>query len=193
LQQQSRSTRLAGRRRSAVAPEIDASPDDRLDAVLAELRDAAVAELLDTLGSVSPSHFESIVLDVLHRMGYGTNRSDLKRIGGVGDGGVDGVISLDRLGLEKVYVQAKRWQGAVGRPEIQAFYGALAGQHARKGVFITTSTYTTQATEFARSVDGIVLVDGGRLANLMIDCEVGVTLRRVYVPRLDSDYFDEDV
>src|SRR5215204_2568562 len=93
---------------------------------------------------------------------------------GVGDGGIDGVISLDRPGLEKVYVQAKRWQGVVGRPEVQGFYGALAGQRANKGVFITTSTFTQQAIEFARSVERVVLVDGARLAGLMMDYEVGV-------------------
>lgn len=172
------------------APDALASPDDRLSEALLELRRSVTEELLETLSGVAPTFFESIVLDVLHRMGYGAHRADLQRIGGTGDGGVDGVISLDRLGLEKVYVQAKRWQGAVGRPEVQAFYGALAGQRARKGVFITTSTYTTQALEFARSVEGIVLVDGARLASLMIDHEVGVTLRTVRVPRLDSDYFD---
>jgi restriction system protein len=177
----------------AQVPDAVASPDDRLNSALGELRDAAIGDLLETLAGVSPARFEGIVLDVLHRMGYGTERSDLKRIGGVGDGGVDGVISLDRLGLEKVYVQAKRWQAPVGRPEIQAFYGALAGQHAHKGVFMTISSYTTQALEFARTVEGIVLVDGARLAGLMIDHEVGVTLRWVYVPRLDGDYFDEDV
>ena len=101
------------------------------------------------------------------------------------------MISLDRLGLEKVYVQAKRWQSSVGRPEIQGFYGALAGQRANKGVFITTSTFSQQAVDFAGSVERIVLVDGRRLANLMIDHEVGVTLRSLRVPKLDSDYFDE--
>jgi restriction system protein len=99
---------------------------------------------------------------------------------------------LDKLGLEKVYVQAKRWQQTVGRPEIQAFYGALAGQRANKGVFITTSGYTSQALDFARSVEKIVLVDGRRLADLMIDHQVGVSARTVYVPKLDSDYFDEE-
>jgi restriction system protein len=168
------------------------SPDDRLGEALGELRRTVAAELLESLATVSPSFFESIVLDLLHKMGYGTNRSDLQRVGGVGDGGIDGVISLDRLGLEKVYVQAKRWQGVVGRPEIQAFYGALAGQRANKGVFITTSGYTAQAIEFARSVERIVLVDGARLAELMIDHEVGVSARTVKVPKLDSDYFDEE-
>ena len=137
-----------------------------------------------------PAAFESTVLDLLHRMGYGATRSDLQRVEGAGDGGIDGVISLDRLGLEKVYVQAKRWQSPVGRPEVQGFYGALAGQRAGKGVFITTSTFTPQASAFAKSVEGIVLVDGPRLAELMIDHEVGVTLRPVKVPTLDGDYFE---
>ena len=156
------------------------------------MRRVVSEQILETLGKVSPSFFETIVLDLLHRMDYGTKRDDLQRVGGSGDGGIDGVISLDKLGLEKVYVQAKRWQSSVGRPEIQAFYGALAGQRAKKGVFITTSSYTTQAIDFARSVEGIVLVDGARLAELMIDHEVGVSARTVKLPKIDSDYFDED-
>lgn len=140
---------------------------------------------------VSPKAFETIVLDLLHSMGYGTSREDVRRAGGSGDGGIDGIISLDRLGLEKVYVQAKRWQGPVGRPEVQGLYGALVGQRATKGEFITTSAFTPRAVEFADSVGGIVLVDGNRLANLMIEHEVGVTLRPVKVPKLDSDYFEE--
>jgi len=171
--------------------QATASPDDRLETALAELRQTVAAELLETMAQVSPQYFETIVLDLLHRMGYGASREDLQRVGGVGDGGIDGVISLDRLGLEKVYVQAKRWQGSVGRPEVQGFYGALAGQRATKGVFITTSTFTTQAKEFARSVERVVLVDGERLAGLMMDHEVGVTLRPLKVPKLDSDYFEE--
>jgi restriction system protein len=115
------------------------SPDDRLDQALKELRDAVADELLENLLQVSPARFEVIVLDVLHRLGYGGHRDDLQRVGGTGDGGIDGIISLDKLGLEKVYVQAKRWQNTVGRPELQAFYGALAGQKAKRGVFITTS------------------------------------------------------
>jgi restriction system protein len=134
------------------------SPDDRLESALEELRINVAAELLETLAKVHPTQFETIVLDLLHAMGYGAGRSDVQRVGGSGDGGIDGVISLDRLGLEKVYVQAKRWQGTVGRPDIQGFYGALAGQRANKGVFITTSSFTAQAAEFARSVERIVLV-----------------------------------
>ena len=169
-----------------------ASPDDRLGEAVSELRRSVAAELLETLSSVSPSFFETIVLDLLHRMGYGASRADLQRVGGSGDGGIDGIISLDKLGLEKVYVQAKRWQQAVGRPEVQAFYGALAGQRANKGVFITTSGYTAQAIEFAKSVERIVLVDGPRMAELMMDNEVGVSARTIKVPKIDSDYFDEE-
>jgi len=169
-----------------------ASPDDRLGEAVAELRRAAAAELLEALAAVSPSFFETIVLDVLHRMGYGGSRSDLQRVGGSGDGGIDGIISLDKLGLEKVYVQAKRWQSTVGRPEVQGFYGALAGQRANKGVFITTSSYTSQAIEFAKSVEKIVLVDGPRLAEFMIDHEVGISARTIKIPKIDRDYFDED-
>jgi restriction system protein len=174
-----------------IASSATASPDDRLEQALNELRDATAADLLDNLLQVSPNRFEVIVLDVLHRLGYGTSRSDLQRVGGSGDGGIDGVISLDKLGLEKVYVQAKRWQDTVGRPQLQAFYGALAGQKAKRGVFITTSNFTTQAKDFANSVEGVVLVDGLRLVHLMIDNEVGVTSRQFRVPKLDSDYFDE--
>jgi restriction system protein len=174
-----------------ISPTATASPDDRLEAALGELRETVATELLETLSQVTPQHFETIVLDVLHRMGYGASRADLQRVGGVGDGGIDGVISLDRLGLEKVYVQAKRWQGSVGRPEVQGFYGALAGQRANKGVFISTSSFTQQAIEFARSVERVVLVDGEKLAALMIEHEVGVTLRPIKVPKLDSDYFEE--
>ena len=125
-------------------------------------------------------------------MGYGASRGDLQRVGGSGDGGIDGIISLDKLGLEKVYVQAKRLQNAVGRPEVQGFYGALAGQRANKGVFIITSSFSKQAVEFARSAERIVLVDGSRLAELMIDHAVGVTHRPLKVPKLDSDYFDDE-
>jgi restriction system protein len=168
------------------------SPDDRLESALAELHANVAEELLESLAACSPKFFEFVVLDVLHKMGYGASRSDIRRVGGSGDGGIDGVISLDRLGLEKVYVQAKRWQHAVGRPEVQGFYGALAGQRANKGVFITTSTFTQQAMQFAASVERVVLVDGKRLAELMIEHEVGVTHHRIVkVARLDTDYFDE--
>lgn len=169
-----------------------ATPDDQLEIAITELRKSATSELLEILASVSPSFFERVVLDLLHEMGYGANRTDLQQVGGPGDAGIDGVISLDRLGLEKVYVQAKRWQENISRPHLQAFYGALAGQKARKGVFITTSLFSNQARDYAKSVEGIVLIDGPRLAGLMIDYGIGVSARVVKIPKIDSDYFDEN-
>ena len=176
---------------TAVADRGTVSPDDRLEQALSELRQGVVSELLDVLLQVSPEYFETIVLDLLHKMGYGTSRADLVRVGRSGDGGIDGIISLDRLGLEKVYVQAKRWQNSVGRPEVQAFFGAIAGNHATKGVLITTASFSQQAIGYAGTVDGVVLVDGSKLADLMIEHEVGVTSRPVRVPKIDSDYFEE--
>ncbi len=174
-----------------VADRGTVSPDDRLEQALSELRQGVIAELVELLSQVSPQYFETIVLDLLHKMGYGTSRADLVRVGRSGDGGIDGIISLDRLGLEKVYVQAKRWQNSVGRPEVQAFFGAIAGNHATKGVLITTSAFSQQAVAYAGSVDGVVLVDGSKLADLMIEHEVGVASRPVRVPKIDSDYFEE--
>lgn len=176
---------------TAIADRGTVIPDDRLEQALSELRQGVVAELLDVLLQVSPEYFETIVLDLLHKMGYGTSRADLVRVGRSGDGGIDGIISLDRLGLEKVYVQAKRWQNSVGRPEVQAFFGAIAGNHATKGVLITTASFSQQAIAYAGTVDGVVLVDGSKLADLMIEHEVGVTSRPVRVPKIDSDYFEE--
>lgn len=173
-------------------PPSFASPDDQLEQSVAELKSTAISDLLERLATVSPAFFERIVLDVLHRMGYGASRSDLVQVGGPGDAGIDGIISLDRLGLEKVYVQAKRWQDIVGRPQLQAFYGALAGQKAKKGIFITTSSYTQQAQDFAKSVEGMVLIDGERLAALMIENKVGINSRTVDIPKIDLDYFDEE-
>lgn len=167
------------------------SPDERIDGALAELREQTANELLEQISRQSPAFFEQLVLDLLHALGYGTSRGDGARVGRSGDGGIDGIISLDKLGLEKVYVQAKRWQSNVGRPDIQGFFGALAGRRATKGVFITTSSYTREAHEFAASVsDKIVLVDGEQLAKLMMDHGVGVQHRELRVPRVDSDYFE---
>jgi restriction system protein len=172
-------------------PVITESPDETLERAVSEIRESVGAELLEAVLRSSPRFFENLVLDLLHAMGYGTSRTHLQRVGGVGDEGIDGIISLDRLGLEKVYVQAKRWRNTVGRPDVQAFYAALRGQRANKGVFITTSSFTSQATEFAHSIEGLVLIDGARLAMLLIEHGVGVTNRPISVPKVDSDYFDE--
>lgn len=173
------------------AQDSAATPDDQLENAVTELMDATAEELLETIGHASPKFFEVLVLDLLHSMGYGASRTDLQHVGRSGDGGIDGIISLDRLGLEKVFVQAKRWQGSVGREVVQAFYGALAGQRANKGVLITTSTFTPHAVEFARSIERIVLIDGTRLTNLMMEYGVGVSHRTVRIPKIDSDYFEE--
>ncbi|MDR5609203.1 MULTISPECIES: restriction endonuclease [unclassified Arsenophonus] len=167
------------------------SPDDRLADAVKEIRDAIAIDLLENLLQVSSNRFEVIVLDVLHKLGYGGHRDDLQRVGGTGDAGIDGIISLDKLGLERVYVQAKRWQTTVGRPELQAFYGALARQKAKRGIFITTSGYTAHAIDFAKSVEGLVLIDGKRLVNLMMDNEVGVSSQLIKLPKLDMDYFEQ--
>ena len=169
-----------------------ASPDERIDQAIGELNDSVASELLDLIAGATPTFFEHLVLDLLHALGYGTSRLDLQRVGGSSDGGIDGIISLDRLGLEKVYVQAKRWQNNVGRPEIQGFFGALAGKRAKKGVFITTSAFTKEARDYANQVsDSIVLMNGSQLARMMIDHAVGVTHRPLKIAQVDSDYFED--
>lgn len=174
------------------APLVQQSPEERIDDALEELTESLSRDLLALIAAAPPSFFERLVLDLLLAMGYGASRDDLQQVGGSGDGGIDGVIALDKLGLEKVYVQAKRWKGNVGRPDIQGFYGALAGRRARKGVFITTSDFTKEAKEFAKSVsDSIVLVGGEQLARLMIETGVGVSHVSRKIPRLDGDYFDD--
>lgn len=173
----------------AVNPE---TPEERIDTAVREIRQAVARDLLERISQAPPSFFEELVLDLLHALGYGTSTEDLQRVGGSGDGGIDGIISLDRLGFEKVYVQAKRWQGSVGRPEVQGFFGALAGRRAKKGVFITTSTFSKDALEFGRQVsDSVVLIDGNRLTELMIEAGVGVSHREVKIPKVDGDYFDD--
>lgn len=176
------------------APSLQ-TPKEAMDWALAELNQSVANELMEFILGLTPDQFEVLVLDVLLAMGYGASRRSLTRTGGSGDGGIDGIITLDRLGLEKVYIQAKRWAPGnnVGRPELQGFYGALAIRKANKGVFITTSTFTTPAVEYAAQVsDGIVLVDGEMLTQLMIEFGVGVSTQRVVkIVRADSDYFDE--
>lgn len=168
------------------------SPDERLTQSLKEIRDSVAFDLLEQLYEVTPARFESIVLDVLHALGYGLSRDDLAHVGRSADAGIDGVISLDKLGLDKVYVQAKKWSSnTIGRPDIQAFYGALAGQRAARGVFITTSTFSKSAVEYAQSIDkSIALIDGSRLVQLMIELGIGVSHEIVRRPRIDSDYFE---
>lgn len=178
--------------RGAVAAADDQTPEERIANAYRELRSALAAELLDRVYDQSPEFFEQLVLDLLRAMGYGGSRDDAaERLGRSGDAGVDGVIREDRLGLDAIYVQAKKWRDVVGRPEIQKFFGALHGQRATKGVFITTSGFSREAVEFADGVTPrVILVDGKELAQLMIDHGVGVTVAREYrLKRLDLDYF----
>ena len=154
------------------------APVDTIDTAIKQLRHALAAELLQTIAQRKPEFFERLVIDLLLKMGYGGTRSDTaKSLGRSGDEGVDGVISQDALGLDRVYIQAKRWDkdAAIGRPEIQRFAGALAGQRARKGVFITTAGFSREAREYMLKIDTqIVLIDGERLATLMMDLRWGV-------------------
>ncbi len=168
------------------------TPEERIEAAYRELRSALAGELLERIHDQSPEFFEQLVLDVLHAIGYGGKREDSsERLGKSGDEGVDGVIREDRLGLDTVYIQAKKWTGTVGRPEIQKFVGALQGQNATKGVFITTSSFSPDAIEYAAKVSPrIILVDGNELAQLMIEYDVGVAVSRTHLlKRLDLDYF----
>jgi restriction system protein len=170
------------------------TPLEAIEDAYETIRGGLVGELIDQIMQCSPEFFERLVVDLLVRMGYGGTRKDASRaVGKSGDEGIDGIINEDRLGLEVVYIQAKRWKDTVSRPELQKFVGALHGQNARKGVFITTSNFSKGAIEYAGGLqDKVVLVDGEMLANLMVDFGVGVSLERSYdVKRVDSDYFTE--
>lgn len=169
------------------------TPEDALASAYKKLRKSLEADLLDQIKVASPSFFERLVIDLLVTMGYGGSRQDAGRaIGRSGDGGIDGIIKEDKLGLDVIYVQAKRWDGTVGRPEIQKFAGALQGQRASKGVFITTSSFSREAEEYANVINSkIILIDGEQLAHLMVDHDVGVTPMGVYeIKKIDSDYFE---
>ena len=171
-----------------------ATPEESIEAAHQGLRVQLGQELLARILACSPSFFEQLVVELLVKMGYGGSRRDAgERIGQTGDGGIDGLIKEDRLGLDTIFIQAKRWQGTVGRPEIQKFVGALQGQRAKKGVFITTSGYTAEASDYVSRIDTkVVLIDGQQLSGLMIDFDVGVSVAAAYlVKRVDSDYFEE--
>lgn len=169
------------------------TPDELIAQAYGKLNEALTVDLLDNMLSMNPFQFEQLVLDVLMAMGYGGQADDAgyvtKRSG---DEGIDAVINQDPLGLDVVYVQAKRWSNSIGRPEIQSFVGALAGKQANKGIFITTSDFAKSALDYAHTVQQkIVLINGKRLAQLMIANNVGVTTQVTYsVKGIDSDYFD---
>ena len=170
-----------------------ATPEERLESSFQILRDALARELLEVLLSGTAAAFERVVVDLIVAMGYGGSQEDAGSVvGKAGDGGIDGVIKQDKLGLDVVYVQAKRWKDVVGSPEIMKFSGSLTKRHASKGVFITTSYFSKDALEYVQAISQkIVLIDGVKLASFMIDHDVGVAEAKTYVvKRLDQDYFE---
>ena len=174
--------------------ESDLTPLEMIANAGETLRNELADELLEQLKSVDPSMFERIVVELLVEMGYGGSWEDAARaIGKHGDEGIDGIINEDRLGLDVIYIQAKRWNGTVGRPEIQKFAGALMGQKARKGVFITTSDFTNEARNYATGIETkIILMDGNTLVNAIIEYNIGVTTTASYeIKKMDLDYFTE--
>jgi len=180
---------------SHATEEDGQTPEELLETAYVKLRNNIGSELLIRVKGASAQFFERLVVELLLKMGYGGSRKEAgEAIGKAGDEGVDGIINEDRLGLDVIYIQAKKWEGSVGRPEIQKFVGALHGKRAKKGVFITTSTFSAEATEYvARIEPRVVLIDGHLLAKLMIDFDIGVTPVSTYeTKKIDSDYFSEE-
>lgn len=175
----------------------DETPDEILEKAYLGIKDKLIEELLEKIKEVSPQFFERLVVDLLVKMGYGGSVKDAgKAIGQAGDGGIDGIIKEDKLGLDVIYIQAKRWgeNNKVGSPEIQKFFGALAIRGAKKGVFITTSDFTDDAKQCGKENEiKVVLINGKKLANFMIDYNLGVSLQQSYeIKKIDSDYFEEE-
>lgn len=192
--------REAGRgKEGKIQPEVETaskqSPEDLLVYGYQEIRQELADEILDQVKSCSPEFFEKLVVELLVKIGYGGSRKDAgEAIGKTGDEGIDGIIKEDKLGLDIIYIQAKRWENTVSRPEIQKFAGALQGKRARKGIFITTSNYSKEALDFVSTIDSkIILIDGVQLAQLMIDYDIGVSRVASYdIKKIDSDYFIEE-
>ncbi len=182
---------------SSAAAASDSTPEEQIDGAYGVLHAALKAEVLLRVLGQTPSFFERVIVDLLVAMGYGgTHERAALRLGKSGDGGVDGVIDEDRLGLDRIYVQAKRYAPhvGVGRPEIQGFVGSLVGFGATKGVFVTTSSFSSHATDYVRHLpQRVILIDGDRLAELLIEHEVGVRISRtVAMKRIDEDFFADD-
>lgn len=173
------------------------TPEELIETAFHDFQKSLAEELLDKIRNVSPSFFEKLVVALLVKMGYGGSIKDAgQAIGRTGDEGIDGIIKEDKLGLDVIYIQAKRWKenNVIGRPEIQKFVGALAGQGAKKGVFITASSFTKEALDYKPMNDTkVILIDGMKLANLMIEYNLGVAQLHCYeLKKLDNDYFDEE-
>jgi len=179
---------------SNITDSESSTPDDLIESAITELDEKLRTSVLEQLLGTDPYYFEQIVVDVLVAMGYGGSRDEAAQVTKKSnDGGIDGIINEDRLGLDVIYVQAKRWQNNIGRKEIQSFVGALAGYQAHKGIFITTSDFIQSATDYAKSVNQkVVLINGPKLADLLIEHNIGVsTVRTIEIKRLDSDYFED--
>jgi restriction system protein len=180
---------------AVVETEITNTPEEVLYSTFQSINTVLAEDLIDIVKSCSPAFFERLVVELLLAMGYGGSRTEAGRaIGQSGDGGIDGIIDEDKLGLDSIYIQAKRWEGTVGRPEIQKFVGALQGNRAHKGVFITTSGFTKEAQEYVKNINNkVVLINGFSLARLMIENNVGVSVAATYeVKKIDTDYFIDD-
>ncbi|MBM4132261.1 MAG: restriction endonuclease [Nitrospira sp.] len=177
-------------------PESPAeTPEETLQKSYESIRSDLAGQIVERIVANSPQFFERLVIDLMVAMGYGGSRVDAgKSVGGTGDEGIDGIIKEDRLGLDLVYLQAKRWGGTVGRPEVQKFVGALHGKRAKKGVFITTGRFSDDARTYVETIDPkVILIDGRMLAELMIDQGLGTTTTATYqIKRIDSDYFSEE-
>lgn len=190
-----REFRSGTKRKEEVAGIIEnqSTPQDQIEEGYWQIRRQLAIELLEKIKSAPSSFFEQLVVDLMLKLGYGGSRKDAgEAVGRSGDHGIDGVIKEDKLGLDVIYLQAKRWQNTVGRPEVQAFVGSLEGFKAKKGVFITTSQFSTEALEYVLKIDKkIVLIDGDKLTNLMIDNGLGVSTVDSYeVKEIDTDYFE---
>ncbi len=173
----------------------DETPEESLQKAYQSIRNDLAGELLQRIKINSPKFSENLVVDLMIAMGYGGSRVDAgESLGKSWDEGIDGTIKEDRLGLDIIYLQAKRWEGSIGRPEIQKFVGALHGKRAKKGVFITTSSFSKEAEDYVKTIDPkVVLIDGRALTDWMIDCDLGVSTAANYeVKRVDTDYFDEE-
>lgn len=180
---------------AANEPTKNETPEELIETGYQNIRESLEHEILSKLKSIHPSFFERIVVQLLVKMGYGGSIQDAgKAIGKSGDEGIDGIIKEDKLGLDVIYVQAKRWEGTVGRPELHKFVGALAGQGAKKGIFITTSNFTKEAELYTpKNETKIVLIDGEKLSQYMIDYNLGVSVQNIYeIKKIDSDYFEEE-
>lgn len=171
------------------------TPEEQLQKSYQSIRNELALELLNRIKNNTPKFFESLVVDFMIAMGYGGSRADAgKAIGQSGDEGIDGIIKEDRLGLDLIYLQAKRWEGTVGRPEVQRFVGALHGKRAKKGVCITTRRFSEEAISYVGTIEPkVILIDGRTLANHMIDLNLGTTVVSNYeIKKIDSDYFSEE-